>query len=724
MTETNPETFEFSADISQLMNLIINAFYSKSEVFLRELISNASDALDKYRHISLTNNQSVNDLTIEIVPNVDSKTLTIKDNGVGMSKDELVNVLGKIANSGTKAFIEQLKKSDNNDSSLIGQFGVGFYSSYLVADRVDVKTKHCDEGIAFQWSSDGKQGFSIDVVSGDEMSHGTEITLHLKEEASEFLEEERIKDLVKKHSQFVNYPIKLFVTKEEEQEVDDDVEEAAADSEEVEKETESAAADGEEVEKEAVDETNDVTVEDVDETVTETKKKTITVKKQEFELLNEQKPIWCRNPKDVTDDEYKQFYKTISSDHQDYSAKEHFSIEGDVEFKGLIFLPKKAPYDMFNRTEKLYNKIKLYVRKVFITENNQDLMPEYLNFVVGVADSNDLPLNVSREMIQQSRIMKTIRNKLVKKSIEMMDSLSKDNEEAYNEFYSSFSKNIKLGIHEDSKYREDFCKLLRYFSIKNKDKMISLDDYISTTSEGNKNIYYITGENIESLSSSPFVKGLEKKGYDVLLMTDAIDEYMVQSINEYKEYKLVNITKEEIELDETEEEKEKQKELEKENEKLTKHIKEILGDKCSKVCVSNRLVDVPFAVSASKFGWTANMQRIMNAQALGDDTMSSYMMGQKILEINLEHDIVKKLNSKFTADENDKTVKDLVWLLYENALIDAGYGLDNTNSFTQRIYRMVNLGLGGDDADEEDEVEKVEISTDDVQVDSKMEEVD
>ncbi|ROT76136.1 heat shock protein HSP 90-alpha [Penaeus vannamei] len=485
------ETFAFQAEIAQLMSLIINTFYSNKEIFLRELISNSSDALDKIRYESLTDPSKIEsgkDLFIKLVPNKDDRTLTIIDSGIGMTKADLVNNLGTIAKSGTKAFMEALQAGA--DISMIGQFGVGFYSAYLVADKVTVVSKNNDDE-QYIWESSAGGSFTVRHDTGEPIGRGTKITLHLKEDQTEYLEERRVKEIVKKHSQFIGYPIKLLVEKER----------------------------------------------------------------------DKTKPLWTRNPDDISKEEYGEFYKSLTNDWEDHLAVKHFSVEGQLEFRALLFLPRRAPFDLFeNRKQK--NKIKLYVRRVFIMENCEELIPEYLNFINGVVDSEDLPLNISREMLQQNKILKVIRKNLVKKTLELFEEIV-DDKESYKKFYENFSKNLKLGIHEDSTNRKKLAEFLRYHTSASGDEMSSLKEYISRMKENQKVIYYITGETREQVQNSAFVERVKKRGFEVIYMTEPIDEYCVQQLKEYDGKQLVSV------------------------------MKDILDKRVEKVVVSNRLVTSP-----------------------------------------------------------------------------------------------------------------------------------
>jgi len=577
---------------------------------------------------------------------------------------------------------------------------VGFYSAYLVAEKVVVISKHNDDD-QYRWESNAGGTFTVSPDDTDKLSRGTKIVLHLKEDMSEYLEERRLKELVKKHSEFISFPISLAVEKSTEKEVTDSDDDDNKDAEKKDDEPK---------------------IEDAE----EKKKKTKKIKEvsTENEVLNKIKPIWMRKPEEITTEEYGGFYKGLTNDWEDHLAVKHFNVEGSLEFRALLFLPKRAPFDLFE-SKKKKNNIKLYVRRVFIMDDCEDIIPEWLGFVKGVVDSEDLPLNISRETLQQNKILKVMKKNIVKKCLEMFAEIQ-ENAEDYKKFYEQFSKNLKLGIHEDSANRTKLAELLRFSTSKSGEDQISFKDYIARMKEGQQSIYYITGESKAAVAASPFMEGLKKRGFEVLYLVDPIDEYMVQQLKDYDGKKLVSCTKEGLELDTTEDEKKKQEELKAKFEPLCKLIKDVLGDKIEKVVVSTRIDESPCVLVTSEHGWTANMERIMKAQALRDNSMTSYMMSKKTMEINPHNSIVAELRQKAEIDQSDKTVKDLIWLLFETSLLTSGFSLDESSQFANRIHRMIKLGLSifEDDNAGDDELPPLDDAPADDNNNTKLEDVD
>lgn len=671
---SSEETFAFQSDINQLLSIIINAFYSNKDVFLRELISNASDALDKIRYLSLTDKNVLDineDLSITIVADKANNTLCITDSGIGMSRQDLIDNLGVIAKSGTREFIEKLTQSDSS-MSLIGQFGCGAYSAFLVADKVTFTSKKNGDD-QWIWESSAGGTFSI-KKDATTLGRGTSVTLHLKDDSKEYLEESKITEIVKKHSEFISYPIKLLVECE--------------------------------VKEETVDENDEEgTVEEVQDEENVPLPK--MVKRQEWKMLNEQKPLWLRKPDEVTPEEYNTFYKGFSGDWEEHQAVKHFSVEGQLEFHAMLFLPSHAPFEMMDMKNKPRN-MKLYVRRVFIMDDCEHLMPEYLSFIKGVVDSDDLPLNVSREMLQQNRILKVIKKNLVKKCLEMFAEMAESNKEDYKKFWDNFSKNIKWGLHEDSANKPKLLELLRYNSSKSTDELTSLKDYVSRMQENQKHIYYITGENQKTIENSPFLEKLKERDFEVLYMTEVIDEYVMQGLREYEGKTFKCATKDNLEFDDSDEEKKRQEAIQAKNEDLCNTIKEMLGNKVAKVKVSHRMVKTPCVLVTDEYGHSANMERIMKSQALGNTQMYNQMRTTKILEINVEHPILTAVKSSIGDESKNKQTRDLINLLYDAATIASGFTLDEPTVFTNKIYNMITMGLSLDDEDEDESEEEHE----------------
>ena len=671
-TTTDPTKFEYNTDVKQLLNLIVNTFYSTKEVFLRELISNASDSLTKLRHASLTNPQALVDtkeLTIEIVPDKTRNTLTIRDTGTGMSEEELISNLGTLAHSTTKNYL--VSDADGNPlHNLIGQYGVGFYSAFLVSDKVVVRSKKpgCPQAV---WESSLKtNSFTVKEDSDPQLSRGTEIVCFLRDEHKEYLDETRLRDLVRHHSQFTDFPIRLWVRKEKDPE--------SSDSEQ--------SDDDEETKIEIVNPPKPLEA------------------TEEWSLLNDQSPLWTRVAESVTPEEYQSFYKTISHDWEDHLAVKQFSIEGKVNLRGVLYTPPRSPFDMFEPSKPQTN-IKLYVRRVFILDDCKDFCPSYLSFVQGVIDFTDLPLNISRETIQnQNTIMDIVKKNIVKQCLEMFTILS-TNPDDYKKFYKLFSKNLKLGFHEDPFSRKKIVELLRFHSNKSLDTMISLKEYVERADSNQKNIYYLDGESLEALSSSPLIELLNKKGIEVLLLTEPIDPFLVQNLKNYKGKSLVSVSKELV-LEEASTQTQEDQFRQKFN-PLCSHIKSILGNKIEKIVISNRLVDSPCALSTSEFGWSARMEQIMKTQTMRDISMHSFMASKKILELNPTHFIIQNLQKIFSENPDDGAISNLAWILYDTALLTSGFSLTNPRDFVQRIYQVI----AETDEEPESELERVQTTS-------------
>lgn len=706
LTVTESPTSVNQADSfkSSALGLMISIDPSVSlfQIFLRELISNASDALDKIRFLSLTDKEAlaatdemsikikvsrapyfcslaslsitdISDLCPPLQADRDNHVLHITDTGVGMTKADLVNNLGTIAKSGTSDFLSTLGEASSQQemNDLIGQFGVGFYSAFLVADRVVVTSKHNDDDQHI-WESDSAS-FSVSKdPRGNTLERGTTISLHLKEEAHEFLEQNKIKELVTKYSQFINFDIYLW------------------DSKTI---TEEEPVEEEEEEKKEEDEEEDGSVEEEEE---EEEKKTKKVEKTVWDwvLMNQNKPIWTRKSSEISDDEYNEFYKSFSKDSSDPMAHTHFTAEGEVTFKSILYIPKTSPSDMFQNYGKKYDHIKMYVRRVFITDNFEDMMPKYLSFVRGVVDSDDLPLNVSRETLQQHKLLKVIKKKLVRKTLDM---IKKIDDEDYDAFWKEYSTNIKLGVIEDHSNRTRLAKLLRFRSSNDPEKTTSLADYVERMKDKQEHIFFVAGQSREEVEQSPFVERLLKKGYEVLYLIEPVDEYCIQSLPEFEGKKFQNVAKEGLQLDKSEKAKEAREAMEKEFEPLIQWMKEdALKDKIEKAVLSERLTESPCALVASSYGWSGNMERIMRAQAYQkaeDPNTAFYAKQKRTLEINPRHPLIRELKERVETDKDDQTTKDLAEVLFETATLRSGFVLQDTAAFAGRIERMLRLSL-------------------------------
>ncbi|CAB9516865.1 shock protein HSP 90 [Seminavis robusta] len=662
---TEAETFEFTSDVGRVMDLIINSLYSDKDIFLRELISNAADACDKKRFLSITDNDVASAATpeIKIKANLDDNILIIEDAGVGMTKEELKNNLGKIAQSGTKAFVEALGQG-NADVNLIGQFGVGFYSSYLVAEKVEVITKSMQEGSKqYKWSSTADSSYTIeeDSESDDPIDgSGTRLILHLKEDANEYLESSKIEELLERYSEFIEFPISVWKETTEYKQVPD--EEANKDLPEGE----------------------------------EPKMKTVPETKEGYERVNNQKPIWLRSPKEVTEEEYKDFYTSAFKASYDEPMKHtHFVLEGQVECKAILYIPGMLPFelskDMFDENSR---NIRLYVKRVFINDAFEDLMPRWLKFVKGVVDSDDLPLNVSREILQKSKVLSIINKRLVRKSVDMIRDIAEEDAAQYIMFWNNFGKYLKVGVVEDDRNRKELAPLLRFWSSKSGEEYTSLDDYVENMAEGQKQIYYVTGDGKELAAMSPVVEKLASRGYDVLLATEPLDEIMFESLRSYKELDIVDAAKENLKLDgeDDEETKKKKEQLEEEFKVVKEYLEGILKGKVQKVVISDLLTDSPAALVQGAYGMSPSMQRYMKAQAVasGQDAAGMGNFNQAVLEINPTHPIVQDLDRMVKEDKESKDLENSALLMYDVASMTSGYNVGDVKGFAQRVMSLMN----------------------------------
>ncbi|CAN1223075.1 Heat shock protein 90-6, mitochondrial [Linum perenne] len=668
------EKYEYQAEVSRLMDLIVNSLYSNKEVFLRELISNASDALDKLRFLSVTDpalSKDTVDFDIRIHADKDNGIVTITDTGIGMTRQELIDCLGTIAQSGTAKFLKALKDSKDagGDNNLIGQFGVGFYSAFLVADRVVVSTKSPKSDKQYVWEGEANaSSYTIrEETEADKiLPRGTRLTLYLKRDDKGFAHPERIQKLVKNYSQFVSFPIYTWQEKgyTKEVEVDEDPAEAKKDGEEG---------------------------------ITEKKKKTKTVveKYWDWELTNETQPIWLRNPKDVSTEEYNEFYKNTFNEYLEPLASSHFTTEGEVEFRSILYVPAVSSSGKDDIVNPKTKNIRLYVKRVFISDDfDGELFPRYLSFIKGVVDSNDLPLNVSREILQESRIVRIMRKRLVKKAFDMILGISKsENREDYERFWDNYGKHLKLGCIEDRENHKRIAPLLRFFSSQSEDYMISLDEYVENMKPDQKDIYYIASDSVTSAKNTPFLERLLEKELEVLFLVDPIDEVAVQNLKSYKEKNFVDVSKEDLDLGEKNEEKEKA--IKQEFGQTCDWIKKRLGDKVASVQISNRLSSSPCVLVSSKFGWSANMERLMKSQTMGDPSSLEFMKGRRVFEINPQHPIFSNLNAACKVNPEDEDALRAIDLLYDTALVSSGYTPDDPAQLGSKIYEMMNMAMSG-----------------------------
>ncbi|KAJ1452689.1 Hsp90 protein-domain-containing protein [Pelagophyceae sp. CCMP2097] len=644
-TEAPAETkMDFSADVSRVMEIIINSLYSDKDVFLRELVSNAADACDKKRFLELTSGASTDALRVRVKADKAAGTLTIEDSGVGMSRDELINNLGKIAMSGTKKFAEALGKGGADDVNLIGQFGVGFYSGFLVADEMTVESKALATGEEHRWSSDAKTGYTMAASDGSNpipTKSGTRITLKLKDDALEYLEEFKLRELLKRYSEFVSFPIELFAEK--------------------------------------------TTYEDVpDEAGNSTK--SVPVKANVYDVVNPMQPVWLRKPKDVNASEYAAFYKAAFRAYDEPLKYVHFALEGQVQFKAVLFVPSVLPFELTrNMFDESGKSIKLYVKRVFINDNFE-LVPRWLTFVKGVVDSEDLPLNVGREILQKSKMLSIISKRLVRKSIDMFKDIAKD-EVAFDGFTKNYGKYLKVGLVEETgDAQKDLAKLVKYWSTID-DKQSSLSQYVAKLPANSTRILYVSGDSKAAAAQSPVLERLKKNGYPVLLLTEPLDELSCQAIGEFEGMQLVDAAKADLEglFDDDEEEQDPAEAAD--FEKLLEFLTETLGKKVSKVSLSKRLTESPAALVQGAYGMSAMMNRYMAAQATstGQD-MDGFGMSAPALEINAKHPIIVKL---LAADLASDEAKATTSLLYDVAALTGGYDLDDSAAFGKRIVELM-----------------------------------
>mmetsp|Transcript_14282 Transcript_14282/g.40597 ORF Transcript_14282/g.40597 Transcript_14282/m.40597 type:complete len:766 (+) Transcript_14282:1393-3690(+) len=660
------ENYEFQAEVGKVMDIIVNSLYSNKDVFLRELVSNAADACDKKRFLALTESDAPPEaMKLRITTDKEKRTLTIEDNGVGMQKAELVENLGRIARSGTANFVQNLQ-SGSDDVSLIGQFGVGFYSAFLVASKVEVVSKSFkEEGAdqkAWRWISQGNE-FTIQPAPEEEFfgeQSGTKLILHLREEAQEYLDTGKLSDLLKKYSEFITFPIELWNEKVQYDQVPD---ESAPPPKEGEK----------------------------------PKMKSVPRSVYEWEVMNKMKPIWLRNPEVVNQSEYTEFYKTTFKAFDEPLSTTHFKVEGQIEFRALMFIPATMPFeltrDMFSEGGRA---MRLYVKRVFINDKFEDLIPRWLTFVRGVVDSEDLPLNVGREILQKSRTLKIIRKRLVRKVLDSIDDLREQKRDKYDQFWSNYGKYFKVGLVEDLDYKDELKRFVRFYSSTSGDNMTSLPEYVDRMKEGQDKIYFVTGEGKKAAEIAPAMEKMKAKGYEVLYMVDPLDEICSQSIVDFDGRKLVDINKAGLDLDKTEDEKSKFEKLTKDYEEVAAWLKKQLGERVQKVEIGDRLVDSPATLVQGEWGMSPMMQRYMKSQTTSSSQDSAFAMGsrnQAILEINPEHPVIQKLRTmQQTAPDSEET-EDMVMMVYETAALIGGYNIEDPGEFAKRVTKlMVNMG--------------------------------
>ncbi|MBU4486708.1 MAG: molecular chaperone HtpG [Candidatus Delongbacteria bacterium] len=638
-------TMKFKTEVSQLLELVTHSLYSNKEIFIRELVSNASDALDKLRLEGLRDKnilENNTDFKIKVDFNKDAETITITDNGIGMTKDEIIDNIGTIAKSGTKEFFARLKdlKSDDKDAKaeqLIGQFGVGFYSAFIVSEKIVIYSKKAGSSEpAVKWESDGKEKFSIEEFKKHD--RGTEVILYLNKENFDFASEWRIKEIVKKYSDYISYPIVMTVEREEKPK----------------------DKDGKEI------------------------KDAEPITKYEDTILNSMKAIWQKDKKHISDEDYNEFYKHISHDWEEPLDRIHLSVEGMLSYKALLYLPKKPPYDLFLREAKI--GVSLYVKNVFIMDDNKNLLPEYLRFIKGVVDSADLPLNVSREILQEDKMLEKIKTNLVKKVLETLKKMKEKDSDKYLEFYTAFCKVLKEGLYTDHENKDKLAELVMFESTKtDKGKLTSLKDYVSRMPEDQKEIYFIAGEKRDIIENSPHIEKFKAKDYEVLFFTDPIDEFITNGLFEYEKKAIKSIGKGEIDLGDDETVKKEKEEETKKFKSLLETIKDNLKDEVKEVRVSARLTSSAVCLVSDEHGMTPNMEKLF--KSMNQEVPKT----KRILEINAKHPLFEALNSIYDKNKEDSRLKDYSELLYDQALLTEGAQLKDPVKFAQKMADLMAL---------------------------------
>lgn len=635
-TEAHKETMGFQAEVKQLLNLVINSLYSNKEIFLRELVSNGADACDKLRFEGLSDDalfEDDPDLKVEITADKEGKTLVVEDNGIGMNRQEVMENIGTIARSGTKSFFEKLTGDQQQDSHLIGQFGVGFYSSFIIADKVTVETRRAgltaEHGV--RWESGGEGDYTLETI--DKVRRGTRITMHLRDGEDEFLDNWKLKSLVHKYSEHITLPIMM------------------------EPDAPPPAEEGEEPKE-----------------------------MEPWEQVNKATALWSMNRNEISEEEYKEFYKSVGHDWQDPMEWVHARVEGNLEYTQLLYLPSKAPFDLNDR-ERAHG-IKLYVRRVFIMEDTEKLMPTYLRFVRGVIDSNDLPLNVSREILQSSKVVDQIKKGSTKKVLGMLEGVARQGEEEYAKFWTEFGAVFKEGLIEDTSNQERIAKLCRFATSESEgaDQSVSLETYVERMKDGQEKIYFITGESYNAARNSPHLEVFKKKGIEVILLTDPVDEWVVNHLREFDGKSLVSVTQGDLDLGDLEDKEEKE-ELKKEEESfkgLVEQMKGVLGEEVEDIRVTNRLTDSPACLVAGAGGMDANMERIM--KSMGQEVPST----KRIMEINVEHPLVERLQN----EQDEERFADWSRILFDQSLLAEGSQLDDPASFTRRLNGLLQTLAG------------------------------